>query len=87
LHVERLGRGFAWLDTGTHASLLEAASYVQTIEARQGLQVACLEEIAWQNGWISDAEMRKAGEFFAKTEYGQYLLRLLDSARRAEEDA
>ena len=80
LHVERLGRGFAWLDTGTHASLLEASSYVQTIEARQGLKVACLEEIAWQNGWISDAEMRRAGEFFGKTEYGQYLLRLVDSA-------
>lgn len=80
LHVERLGRGFAWLDTGTHASLLEASSYVQTIEARQGLKVACLEEIAWQNGWISVAEMRRAGEFFGKTEYGQYLLRLVDSA-------
>ncbi|MBD5417546.1 MAG: glucose-1-phosphate thymidylyltransferase RfbA [Desulfovibrio sp.] len=87
LHVVRLGRGFAWLDTGTHSSLLEASSYVQTIEARQGLKVACLEEIAWQNGWISDAEMRRAGEFFGKTEYGQYLLRLLDSARRTGDDA
>lgn len=87
LHVVRLGRGFAWLDTGTHSSLLEASSYVQTIEARQGLKVACLEEIAWQNGWITDAEMRRAGEFFGKTEYGQYLLRLLDSAQRADEDA
>lgn len=85
LHVERLGRGFAWLDTGTHASLLEASSYVQTIEARQGLKVACLEEIAWQNGWISDAEMRRAGEFFGKTDYGQYLLRLVDSRLRMEE--
>ncbi|MDE6735080.1 MAG: glucose-1-phosphate thymidylyltransferase, partial [Desulfovibrio sp.] len=87
LHVVRLGRGFAWLDTGTHSSLLEASSYVQTIEARQGLKVACLEEIAWQNGWITDAEMRRAGEFFGKTEYGQYLLRLLDSAQRADDDA
>lgn len=87
LHVERLGRGFAWLDTGTHASLLEASSYVQTIEARQGLKVACLEEIAWQNGWISDAEMRRAGEFFGKTEYGQYLLRLVDSASSTTADA
>lgn len=86
LHVERLGRGFAWLDTGTHASLLEASSYVQTIEARQGLKVACLEEIAWQNGWISDAEMRRAGEFFGKTDYGQYLLRLVDSTQRAESE-
>ena len=87
LHVVRLGRGFAWLDTGTHSSLLEASLYVETIEARQGLKVACLEEIAWQNGWISDAEMRRAGEFFGKTEYGQYLLRLLDSAQRSDEDA
>lgn len=87
LHVVRLGRGFAWLDTGTHSSLLEASSYVQTIEARQGLKVACLEEIAWQNGWITDAEMRRAGEFFGKTEYGQYLLRLLDAAQRSAEDA
>lgn len=87
LHVERLGRGFAWLDTGTHASLLEASSYVQTIEARQGLKVACLEEIAWQNGWISDAEMQRAGEFFGKTEYGQYLLRLVDSASSTTAEA
>ena len=87
LHVVRLGRGFAWLDTGTHSSLLEASLYVQTIEARQGLKVACLEEIAWQNGWITDAEMRRAGEFFGKTEYGQYLLRLLDAAQGADEDA
>lgn len=87
LRVERLGRGFAWLDTGTHASLLEASSYVQTIEARQGLKVACLEEIAWQNGWISDAEMQRAGEFFGKTEYGQYLLRLVDSASSTTAEA
>lgn len=87
LHVERLGRGFAWLDTGTHASLLEASSYVQTIEARQGLKVACLEEIAWQNGWITDAEMRRAGEFFGKTDYGQYLLRLVDSASSTTAEA
>ncbi|MDE7241283.1 glucose-1-phosphate thymidylyltransferase RfbA [Desulfovibrio sp.] len=87
LHVVRLGRGFAWLDTGTHSSLLEASLYVETIEARQGLKVACLEEIAWQNGWITDAEMRRAGEFFGKTEYGQYLLRLLDTAQRSDEDA
>ena len=87
LHVVRLGRGFAWLDTGTYSSLLEASSYVETIEARQGLKVACLEEIAWQNGWISNAEMRRAGEFFGKTDYGQYLLRLLDAAQRPDEDA
>ena len=81
LTVERLGRGFAWLDTGTHASLLEASSYVQTIESRQGLKVACLEEIAWRRHWISDDELEKAGKFFAKTEYGLYLLNLLRDKR------
>ena len=77
LRVEKLGRGFAWLDTGTHASLLEASSYVQTIEARQGLKVACLEEIAWRSGWIDNATLEKAGHFYSKTEYGQYILQLL----------
>ena len=79
LRVEKLGRGFAWLDTGTHTSLLEASAYVQTIEERQGLKVACLEEIAWRQGWIDDAAMEQAGHFFAKTGYGQYLLRLLQA--------
>ncbi|MDR3363044.1 MAG: glucose-1-phosphate thymidylyltransferase RfbA [Desulfovibrio sp.] len=79
LRVEKLGRGFAWLDTGTHTSLLDASAYVQTIEARQGLKVACLEEIAWRQGWIDAARLEKAGRFFSKTEYGQYLLRLLDN--------
>ncbi|MDR2574623.1 MAG: glucose-1-phosphate thymidylyltransferase RfbA [Desulfovibrio sp.] len=78
LRVERLGRGFAWLDTGTHTSLLEASAYVQTIEERQGLKVACLEEIAWRRKWIDDAAMEKVGRFFEKTDYGQYLLRLLE---------
>lgn len=77
LQVERLGRGFAWLDTGTHDSLLEAGSYVQTVEHRQGLKVACLEEIGWRNGWLSDDELRKQGEMLKKTQYGQYLLSLL----------
>lgn len=77
LRVEKLGRGFAWLDTGTHASLLEASSYVQTIESRQGLQIACLEEIAWKQGWIDSAQMEKAAAMYAKTDYGQYLLKLL----------
>ena len=81
LRVERLGRGFAWLDTGTHISLLEASAYVQTIEARQGLKIACLEEIAWRKQWINDAALEKAGNFFAKTEYGQYLLRLLSDRK------
>lgn len=77
LQVERLGRGFAWLDTGTHDSLLEASSYVQTVEHRQGLKVACLEEIGWRNGWLSDDELHKQGELLKKTQYGQYLLSLV----------
>lgn len=77
LRVERLGRGFSWLDTGTHDSLLEASSYVQTIEHRQGLKIACLEEIGWRNGWISDQELHQHGEALYKTHYGQYLLQLL----------
>ncbi|MGP5059597.1 glucose-1-phosphate thymidylyltransferase RfbA [Psychrobacter celer] len=77
LHVEKLGRGFAWLDTGTHDSLLEASSYVQTVEHRQGLKVANLEEIAWRNGWIDDKQLVAQGNKFKKTQYGQYLLRLL----------
>ncbi|WP_447893719.1 glucose-1-phosphate thymidylyltransferase RfbA [Vreelandella sp. GE22] len=77
LRVERLGRGFAWLDTGTHDSLLEASQYVQTIEHRQGLKIACLEEIAWQNGWISDECLARLAKPLAKTQYGQYLQRLL----------
>lgn len=78
LRVERLGRGFAWLDTGTHDSLLEASSYVQTIEHRQGLKVACLEEIAWRNGWLNDEQLVKSGNALSKTNYGQYLLNLLN---------
>lgn len=75
LNVEQLGRGFAWLDTGTHDSLLEAADFIRVIERRQGLQVACLEEIAWENGWLSTAELLAAAKFFCKTNYGQYLLK------------
>ncbi|MGP9574052.1 glucose-1-phosphate thymidylyltransferase RfbA [Halomonas sp. AOP42-D2-25] len=81
LRVERLGRGFAWLDTGTHDSLLEASQYVQTIEHRQGLKIACLEEIAWQNGWISDERLVELAKPLAKTQYGQYLQRLLRSKK------
>lgn len=79
LHVERLGRGFAWLDTGTHDSLLEAAQYVQTIEHRQGLKVACLHEVAWNQGWISDTFLAECAKELTKTSYGQYLSRLLKS--------
>ncbi|WP_243642360.1 glucose-1-phosphate thymidylyltransferase RfbA [Marinobacterium mangrovicola] len=77
LHVQKLGRGFAWLDTGTHDSLLEASSYVQTIEHRQGLKVACLEEIAWRNKWITDEELRARGKTLKKTGYGSYLCELV----------
>lgn len=81
LHVERMGRGYAWLDTGTHDSLLEASEFVRTLQHRQGIQLACLEEIAWQQGWIDDGQLRERGEYFAKTGYGRYLLNLLEQAR------
>lgn len=77
LNVEVLGRGFAWLDTGTHESLHEASSFVQTIEHVQGLKVACLEEIAWRNGWLDDDSLICIGEGMAKNEYGKYLIKLL----------
>ena len=73
LKVELLGRGFAWLDTGTHDSLLEAGQFVQTVEHRQGLKVACLEEIAFHNGWISQADLMLQAEKLKKTSYGEYL--------------
>ena len=76
LNVELLGRGFAWLDTGTHDSLLEASQFVQTIEHRQGLKVACLEEISFHQGWINAEQLRERAEFFKKTGYGQYLFKL-----------
>lgn len=76
LHVTLLGRGFAWLDTGTHDSLLDAGQFVQTVEHRQGLKVACLEEIAYNQRWIDKEQLLKQGDFFKKTEYGQYLIRL-----------
>ncbi|MGL5533826.1 MAG: glucose-1-phosphate thymidylyltransferase, partial [Plesiomonas shigelloides] len=72
-----LGRGFAWLDTGTHDSLIEASTFVQTVEKRQGFKVACLEEIAWRNGWPSDEQVAAAAQAQAKTGYGQYLKTLL----------
>ncbi|WP_110648657.1 glucose-1-phosphate thymidylyltransferase RfbA [Salinicola peritrichatus] len=77
LNVERLGRGFAWLDTGTHDSLMEAGQYVQTIEHRQGLKVACLEEIAWRSGWITDIELLASSRLLGKTDYGRYLSQLI----------
>jgi len=79
LRVEKLGRGFAWLDTGTHDSLLEASHFVQTVEKRQGLKVACLEEIAFANGWVSRDHLIKQGKQLSKTHYGQYLLRIAET--------
>ncbi|MDI9240835.1 glucose-1-phosphate thymidylyltransferase RfbA [Lysobacter sp. LF1] len=81
LHLEQLGRGYAWLDTGTHQSLLEASNYIETIEARQGLRVCCPEEIAWNNGWISDDQLNALARPLAKNGYGEYLLSLVGRGR------
>lgn len=85
LNVELLGRGFAWLDTGTHESLHEASSFVQTIENVQGLKVACLEEIAWRNGWLSDEQVLTLAKPMMKNEYGQYLTRLVNETKNRTE--
>ncbi len=77
LVVEMLGRGFAWLDTGTHESLLQAAQFVETIEVRQGFKVACLEEIAYNNGWLAKEEVLKQAALMSKNGYGQYLSQLI----------
>ncbi len=77
LSVMTMGRGFAWLDTGTHESMLEASQFIQTIEKRQGLKVACPEEIVWRKGWISDAQFEETAQMLAKSGYGKYLLGLL----------
>ncbi|MGE3142783.1 MAG: glucose-1-phosphate thymidylyltransferase RfbA [Hyphomonadaceae bacterium] len=79
LHVERLGRGFAWLDTGTHDSLLEASEFVRTIQHRQGLQVACLEEIAFLHGYLSRAQLKARGQALGNTRYGRYLIELAEA--------
>jgi glucose-1-phosphate thymidylyltransferase len=78
LHVELLGRGFAWLDTGTHESLLEAGMFVQAVEHRQGLKIACLEEIGYHNGWLTREQLAIEGQALGRTGYGQYLLRLVE---------
>ena len=78
LKVELLGRGFAWLDTGTHDSLLEAGHFIHTLEKRQGLKIACLEEIAFHSGWISAEDVKRQGELFKKNAYGQYLLQQVE---------
>ena len=78
LHVTQLGRGFAWLDTGTHDALMEAGQFVQALEHRQGLKVACLEEIGFRNGWLSAQALKEQGQRLSKTGYGQYLLRIAE---------
>ena len=75
------GRGFAWLDTGTHESLAEASTFVEVIEKRQGLKVACLEGIAYRNGWISEEKMRELAKPMLKNQYGQYLLKVIDEMK------
>jgi glucose-1-phosphate thymidylyltransferase len=81
LQLEKMGRGYAWLDTGTHESLVEASTYIETIEKRQGLRVCCPEEIAYFNGWIDDDQLRELARPLAKNGYGQYLLGLLEHGR------
>lgn len=81
LKVQTLGRGFAWLDTGTHDSLSEASTYIEVLEKRQGLKVACLEDIAFRHGWISEARMRELAEPMLKNQYGQYLLKVIEEVK------
>ena len=78
LEVVRMGRGHAWLDTGTHESLLEASMFIETIERRQGLKIACLEEIAYRLGYITAADLERAGRAMSKNSYGRYLLQVLE---------
>ena len=79
LSVQLMGRGFAWLDTGTHDSLAEASTFIEVIEKRQGLKVACLESIGFDNGWLTAADLRRIAQPMAKNQYGQYLLKLADN--------
>ena len=81
LHVDTFGEGFAWLDTGTHDSLAEASSFVEVIEKRQGVKIACLEEVAFRNGWISAEKLRQVAEPMARNPYGRYLLKVADSKK------
>lgn len=83
LKVQLLGRGFAWLDTGTHDSLSEASTFIEVIEKRQGLKIACLEAIAYRNGWISEQKLREVAQPMLKNQYGQYLINLIDKVRNS----
>lgn len=83
LKVQTLGRGFAWLDTGTHDSLSEASTFIEVIEKRQGLKIACLEEIAFRNGWISSDKLRELAQPMIRNQYGQYLLRVIDEVKQS----
>ena len=83
LEVQRMGRGFAWLDTGTHDSLLDAGNFVRTLQKRQGMQTGCPEEIAFAKGWISETELQAIAEKLAKNDYGKQLLGVLREARSA----
>ena len=85
LKVQTLGRGFAWLDTGTHDSLAEASTYIEVIEKRQGLKVACLEGIAYRMGWITAEKLREEAQPMLKNQYGQYLLKVIDEVKRTGE--
>ncbi len=82
LKVQTLGRGFAWLDTGTHDSLSEASTFVEVIEKRQGLKIACLEAIAYRRGWITEEKMRELAQPMLKNQYGQYLLQVIEEKKR-----
>ena len=83
LKVQTLDRGFAWLDTGTHDSLSEASTFVEVIEKRQGLKIACLEDIAYRKGWITAAKMRELAQPMIKNQYGQYLLKVIDEMKES----
>ena len=82
LKVQILGRGFAWLDTGTHDSLSEASTYIEVVEKRQGLKIACLEAIAYRKGWISEERMRELAQPMIKNQYGQYLFKVIDEMKQ-----
>lgn len=84
MKVQSLGRGFAWLDTGTHDSLSEASTFIEVIEKRQGLKIACLEGIAYRQGWVSEEKMRELAQPMLKNQYGQYLLQVIDELKRTD---